>query len=234
MAKAKGFTKRYGPLNPAPASEVVLDERGQPHIALTTTLMKSLAQLLEDIRGAARAELNKAGIGSSKGYNNETMLNIMNACGESVEERHRRLASLPANAAFAFGLDASLDILDWKLESGDAEASARAALFVGLLAGRLHALPWEPLAMAELFHRQWVRKPLSERQKLGARKGQKKRWRDYNETTVAHWKEQAETIWSRDARLSISAVARAISETAGGNVDTIRRRIRNLRPTSEQ
>lgn len=233
MAKAKGFTRRYSPLNPAPATEIELDDDGQTRILVTTTLLKPLAELLGEMRSVARELLRKEGIESAQDFNNDTFLNIMNHQGESVDERHRKLASLPDPASFAFQLDSTLDVLDSELSSGETEGAARAALFVGILAERLHTVPWEKHAINGYLAYKWKQLPVAERQRRGATRGQKKRWLAHNQM-VGRWEELAKTLWQANPKLAKKTVARRIAADLGGNVETIRHRIAKLKPRSGQ
>lgn len=122
-----------------------------------------------------------------------------------------------SDADFAQRILHSYEIAKAAIERDDADAAARFAYDVGVLATQAK-MKWN-----------WERHALRGKKQLEAlRKGT----RTLNETRTdrakerhAEWQEQAQEIWTRNPHLSKSDVAKKIAETYGGDWGTIRRKI---------
>lgn len=110
-----------------------------------------------------------------------------------------------------------------------AEMIAESALWLGAFMQRIHQLPWESYAGRGRDTVDLAKLPPGQRVYEAPRRAQRRRWAPHN-AEVELWRTKAREFWTENKDASVSAVSRTIGRGSKAHIDTIRRRIRDLKP----
>ena len=203
-----GFFGKWSPLNPAPDTEVIAAPGG-PIIDVSDAWVAGFDATLTPLREVVAQRLAALPVAAQPPV-------------DGFRDWLAAVARLKLSERVLLALGAAVRALDGARSRGDAEGAAHSAFWVGVLAQRLHLAPRE----------QWRRLTPRQRQAEGPRLAQPKRCTPPG-AEVDAGRRTARKLWGGDPAASTSRVARCIAEETGAPWETVRRRIRDLKPDRE-